>query len=61
MMDNKTLVRELRRIAVKDSLRCFGCGHEHNCSIHGCVIIKEAADVLEAQNFQLKQAEQTVK
>lgn len=24
------------------SLACLGCGHEHNCGIHGCAIIREA-------------------
>lgn len=26
---------------------CLGCGYEHDCSIHGCRIIKMAADELE--------------
>ena len=42
------LVRALRRIWTMDELRCFGCGHEHNCSIHGCTIIRQAVDVIEA-------------
>ena len=29
---------------------CLGCGHEHNCSTHGCTIIREAAErVLQLQ------------
>lgn len=28
------------------SLACLGCGHEHNCGIHGCVIIREAAKTI---------------
>ena len=39
MMDDKTLIRELKRISA-DRNRCFGCGREHNCGIHGCVIMK---------------------
>lgn len=46
MMDDKTLIRELKRISA-DRNRCFGCGREHNCGIHGCVIMKEAAARLE--------------
>lgn len=42
------LVKALRRIRTMDELRCFGCGHEHNCSIHGCTIIRQAVDVIEA-------------
>ena len=45
-MDDKTMIRELRRIAA-DKNKCFGCGRANNCGIHGCVIIKEAAARLE--------------
>ena len=27
---------------------CLGCGHEHNCDIHGCAIIREAAERIES-------------
>ena len=30
------------------SLNCLGCGHEHNCGIHGCTVLRAAADRLEA-------------
>lgn len=37
----------LRRLKVETgSLACLGCGHEHNCDIHGCAIIREAAEKL---------------
>lgn len=41
------LAKALQRIKTLDELRCFGCGYEHNCSLHGCVIIREAANVIE--------------
>lgn len=28
------------------SLACLGCGHEHNCSIHGCTFIREAEQTI---------------
>nr|DAR43474.1 MAG TPA: hypothetical protein [Caudoviricetes sp.] len=28
------------------SLACLGCGHEHNCSIHGCTLIREAEQTI---------------
>lgn len=28
------------------SLACQGCGHEHNCGIHGCAIIREAGKII---------------
>lgn len=35
------------------SVACLGCGWENSCSIHGCRIMREAADMLEndATNF----------
>lgn len=47
-MDDKTLLQALRRLKVEiGSLACLGCGHEHNCDIHGCAIIREAAERIE--------------
>lgn len=49
MVDRNKLVAALRRVSVETgSLVCFGCGYEHNCSIHGCRILREAAAMLEA-------------
>lgn len=47
MIELKELIRALRRGA-PDNLRCLGCGYEHNCGIHGCRVMKDAADALEA-------------
>ena len=39
-----TLV-ELKRLKVETgSLACLGCGHEHGCDVHGCAILREAAE-----------------
>ena len=47
-METVDLIAALRRMAVETgSLVCLGCGYEHNCGVHGCVILKEAADRLE--------------
>lgn len=47
-MTDKELIRSLRRLKVETgSLACWGCGHEHNCGIHGCAIIRHAAERLE--------------
>lgn len=46
-MDNKDLLQALRRLKVETgSIACLGCGHEHNCGIHGCAIIRDAAEKL---------------
>lgn len=53
-MRDKTILRALRSMKVETgSFVCLGCGHEHNCSIHGCAILRNAADLIEAQNTQL--------
>ena len=50
-MENKLTVEELIKtlrcgMVETGSLLCLGCGHEHNCSTHGCAIMRQAADVL---------------
>ena len=48
MMEKKHLVGALRGLQVQTgSLACLGCGHEHNCGVRGCALIREAADRLE--------------
>lgn len=47
-MRREELLRALRRLGVETgSLACLGCGYEHNCSIHGCAVIRAAAAALE--------------
>ncbi len=47
-MRNDEILTMLRRMKVQTgSLVCLGCGREHNCSIHGCRILREAADLIE--------------
>jgi len=51
-MDINSLIDSLKRLKVETgSLVCLGCGHEHNCSVHGCAIINEAIRKLEAQEI----------
>ena len=41
------LIKALRSLKIQtNSFVCLGCGHEHNCGIHGCAIIREAAEKL---------------
>lgn len=41
------LIKALQRLKVETgSIACLGCGHEHNCGIHGCAIIREATEKL---------------
>lgn len=48
--DNSELLKALKRLKVETgSLACLGCGHEHNCSVHGCAIIRKAVKVIESE------------
>lgn len=47
-MTNKECIKALKRLKVETgSLACISCGHEHNCGIHGCAIMRAAADRIE--------------
>ena len=47
-MSDRELIAALRRLKVETgSLVCLGCGYEHNCSVHGCRIMRVAAERLE--------------
>lgn len=50
-MTHTELISALRRLEVQTgSFACLGCGHEHNCGIHGCAIIREAVENLDDFN-----------
>ena len=47
-MKNEEILTSLRRLKVETgSLVCMGCGREHDCGIHGCRIVREAAELIE--------------
>lgn len=47
-MKTSEIIKALRRMGVlTGGLMCVGCGHEHNCGIHGCAVIRKAADTIE--------------
>ena len=47
-MKTQEIIKALRRIAVNTgTLNCLGCGYEHSCGVHGCRMLREAADRLE--------------
>lgn len=54
-MTNEEIVKWLRSKKVETgSLLCLGCGHENNCGIHGCAVMRAAADAME--NLQTENA-----
>lgn len=54
MQTTDELIKALGQLKVQTgSLACLGCGHEHNCSVHGCAIIREAAKLLNMYMFAL--------
>lgn len=47
-MKNEEILTALRRLKVETgSLACMGCGREHDCGVHGCRIMREAAELIE--------------
>lgn len=47
-MKRDEIVAGLRRQRVETgSIACLGCGWENSCGVHGCRIMREAADMLE--------------
>lgn len=53
------IVRALRRLRVETgSLACAGCGHEHNCGLHGCAIIRGAGNLIDSQRALIQALKQ---
>lgn len=45
------ILEDLRWLMVETgSLVCFGCGREHNCGVHGCQILRDAALLIQMQH-----------
>ena len=57
MRNEERVISALRRIST-DNHRCFGCGHENNCSIHGCAIIREGVELIQSLQAALTESEQ---
>ena len=54
-MEHKELTAQLRRMSVETgSLKCLGCGYEHNCDIHGCALLRQAAETIERQTAAIE-------
>ena len=57
-MTTNDLLQALARLRVDTgSLACLGCGHEHNCSTHGCAILRAAADLIKRLTAENAKAE----
>lgn len=57
-MKSTEIVRNLRRLKIQTGgIQCLGCGYEHDCSIHGCCIMREAADLIEELVARIKELE----
>lgn len=40
-------LRQLHRLAIERRPEaCLGCGLEHDCSVHGCAVIRKALQLL---------------
>lgn len=50
-MTDKELIKALRRAAIYYGItRLLRCGHKRSCGIHGCAIMRAAADRIEELN-----------
>ena len=57
-MTTNDLLEALARLRFETgSLACLGCGREHNCSTHGCAILRAAADLIERLTAENAKAE----
>ena len=54
MVSNQEIAEKLWDMAVNTgTLNCLGCGFEHNCSVHGCAVLKQAAELISQPNEPL--------
>ena len=55
-MKTPDLIKALQQMKVQTgSLACLGCGYEHNCSVHGCAIMREVTVRLNLYEHALEQ------
>lgn len=60
-MRDQELVSSIRRLKVETgSLACMGCGHEHNCGVSGCAVMREAADRIANQSTNIAALQQEI-
>lgn len=60
-MKDQELVNAIRRLKVETgSLACMGCGHEHNCGVSGCAVMREAADRIVNQGTHIAALQQEI-
>ena len=58
-MDYEKTLEELTHMKVETgSFVCLGCGNEHNCSIHGCAILRDAVECIEELKRVLQESEE---
>ena len=49
-------LHQLRRLkSERRPEACFGCGLEHNCSLHGCAVLRKAVQLLEPPSIPREQ------
>lgn len=58
MRSHEDIIRDLQRMVTVDHHRCFGCGREHSCGIHGCAIIREGLALIASLQASLSASEE---
>lgn len=57
-MDYEKTLEKLKHMKVETgSFVCMGCGHEHNCSIRGCAILRDTVECIEELKRVLQESE----
>lgn len=60
-MRDQELISAIRRLKVETgSLACMGCGHEHNCGVSGCAVMREAAGRIANQSTHVAALQQEI-
>lgn len=60
-MRDQELVNAIRQLKMETgSLACMGCGHEHNCGVSGCAVMREAADRIVNQSTHIAALQQKI-
>ena len=58
-MKTDELIEALGQLKVQTgSLTCLGCGHEHNCGLYGCALLRETEKQLYALEHALRRTRQ---
>ena len=56
-MNLDELILRLNQMAVNGGMNCLGCGYEAGCGMHGCAVLKRAAELLSDMQWRQMEVE----